>query len=414
MFEFYPGRGIMVQRTKLVALLLTMTCCLMSCATVSKRMPDELDRMHNFLTQEDPTLCQRYQYNLEQQLPRLHSEHQLDSILDVIDYVKTECGPTANLDVTKMLLLADLGHFDDSLIGFATVPQMLWHRSELEFLLRRRMYTNLYRAPEPIDQTHDNYNQFRSDLALRMSVNAEASATEQTIGQFYCGKFDSAFASIQSDQMRGTKLRRSYDDYVGRTKRMFPDRGNLGILVGKWSPRGNNSFLGDHPAIGVQLGWEGNLWRADMIVDYRFSSANKKYQVDSLGEIVSTDKFNSWLFGLEAGVKLFDQSDFSTDLFVGLGYDVIYSVKKAGDPEEHVSHGSIGASIGLRQRVFINQRTGLYVGGIVRYSFVDYANPGGTDLSGNTLTISFVTGWSFNETLQQFLRKLNYKGNWRR
>jgi hypothetical protein len=380
---------------------------------MSKRMPIELNRMHGFLTQDDPDKCRNYHYNFERQAPRLYHDQQQDSLLEVIEYIKTECGPAANLEVTRLLLLICKGRFGDSLVGSATIPQMLWYRSEQEGLLGWREWAYLYGLSQPIDNTHDNFAQFRSALARLASENSVGEPQGQILGQFYGGAFDSAFSRIQSDELWGSSLRRNYDEFVSRVKRLNPARANVGILIGSWIPQGNNSLLGNHPEIGLQLGGEAKLWRADAIISYRFSPAKREFLVDSLGQLTPTRKFSSWLFGIEGGLKLLDTPVSSTELFGGLGYDVIYSITEAGDPENRVGHGSLAASIGFRQRLFLNQRSGWYVGGVIRYSVVGYGNPGGTDLSGNTLTISFVNGWSFNETLKQFLRKLNYKGNWR-
>jgi hypothetical protein len=290
---------------------------------------------------------------------------------------------------------------------------MLLYRSEQEYLMRWTRYDFLYGISQPVDNTHDNFTKFQADLAERLTSDSTLTPGGRTLGLFYSGSFDSAFSFIQSDQMKGTALRKSYDNFVARTKQEYPSRGNISLLIGSWRPRNNLSLLGNHPEIGMQMGGEGKLWRFDGIISYRFLSAKNKFTVDSLGHLVSTDKFNSWLFGAEVGLKFLDKSTFSTDIFAGIGYDVIYSVTQSTDPEEYVSHGSLSINFGLRHRIFLDRRTGWYIGGIARYSMVDYNNPGGTDLSGNTLTISIVTGWSFHETLGQFLKKLNYKGNWR-
>lgn len=385
-----------------------------SCAHVSKRMPAELERMHEFLTQNDPSTCKNYHYNFERQAPRLYNEQQTDSILDVIEYIKTECGPASNLEITRLLLLADRDQMVDSLIGRITVPQMLWYRAEQDYLIRRKNVATLYGWPEASDNTHENFTSFHKELGQKITGNTDRSLSEYAFGLYYSGKFDSAFSYIQADEMRETALRDSYDEYVRRIKDEFPTRGNAGFSFGGWIPRGDNKLIGNHPEIGLQFGGEGKRWRTDIILHYRFIDAKNNYEVDSLGTLVSTDDFSSWLIGVECGYKFFDKSVFSTDIFVGLGYDAILSIKKAGDPEEHKIHDSFTASVGLRQRIFLDRRRGLYIGGSVRYNLVDYDNSGGTDLSGNTMTFSVIFGWSLHKTLYQFLDKLNYKGNWRR
>ena len=404
----------MMYRYGFVCLILPVIFLLASCASVSKRMPAELSSMHGYLTEDSPYNCDKYHYNFERKVPRLYREQQPDSILGIIDYIRDQCGPSANLETTRLLLLTEQGHFDDSLIGSATIPQMLWFRSERELLFRWRNMQSLYGWSQPMDNTHDVFENFTADLATQISGDTTTAITGRTLGMFYGGEFDSAFSVIQSDAMRKTSLRKNYDEYVQRIKQQFPERGHLGLTMGSWNPQGNNRILGSHPDIGVQLGVEGIDWRFDCVLNYRFMPAGHRYDVDSMGQMTSTDDFDNWYIGLDLGVKFIDIPAASTDIFFGIGYDVICSVDKDSDPKSDVHLGSMAYSIGLRQRFFLNQRSGWYLGAAVRYTLVDYPNPRGTDLSGNTLSISLVTGWCINETLHQFLDKLNYRGNWRK
>lgn len=374
-------------------------------------MPGELEKMHEFLTRDDPDNCRKYHYNFERQAPRLYEENQIDSILDVIDYIKTECGPAANLEVTQLLILANQNQLGDSLIGPATIPQMLWYRSEQEKILNWRNLAYLYGESQPIDNTHDSFTKFRTNLARLVYSNSDISPESRVLGQFYSGEFDSAFSLIQANEFEDTSLREYYDDFIRITKGKYPSRGNVAIITGGWFPQGSNEVLGKHPHIGIQLGSENHRWRADFIIDYRFSRAKNKYEIDSLGQIISTDEFSNWLFGFDCGIKLIDNTTFSTDIFVGCGYDAIYSIKEAADPDKDKILGAFTTSIGLRHRFFSDKKKGTYIGGMIRYSLVDHNNPRGTDLSGNTLSISFMVGMSFHETLDQFLDKLNYKGS---
>jgi hypothetical protein len=377
-------------------------------------MPQSLYRdMHQLLTQDDPNTCRKYHYNFERKAPRLYDADQRDSILDIIEYIKTECGPASNLEIARILLLADMGGFSDSLIGSSTISQMLWFRSEQEYLLDWQRRSLLYGYPRNLDNTYDNFHSFLTGIAEQAASDPEISPMGQTIGLYYSGQFDSAFTRVQSNELEGTALRENYDDFVQRVKNEFSRRGHIGFQVGDWIPKGNINRLGKHPDIGLQLGGEGNLFRGDAVISYKFLSAKEKYQVDSLGQLVPTDEFNCWLFGAEGGVKFIDRGRISTDLFIGVGWEVLLSVVEAGDPNTQKTHSSPFFSFGLRQRIFLDKRSGWYVGGAVRYSIVDYSNSGGTDLSGNALTVSIVTGWSIHETLKQFLTKLNYHGDWR-
>lgn len=394
-----------------VLIILPAACWLISCGHTSGRMPERLAGMDQFLTEKSPAACRKYHYNFERQAPRLYGEQKIDSLLDVIEYISMECGPVAKLDVTRTLVLADRGQFDDSLIGSATIPQMLTYRAEQEWsrYWHRRSYLHAYGGS--VDNTHDSFDAFRSRLADSLAHSPEVAPTAQVLGEFYSGNFDSAFARIQSKELEGTPIRAEYEAFVEHTKSMFPSRLNFAFAIGSWQPQGDNRLLGNHPEIGLYVGWENHPWRIDGVMDYRFMEADNDYTVDSLGVPVATDEFNSWLFGIDIGFKLYDTKVMSTDLFAGIGYDYILSIKEDGDPPSRKALGSPAMSVGLRHRFFTGQRSGTYLGAMVRYSMVEYGNRGGTDLSGNTLTLSMTFGWSIHETLKQFLDKLHYKGS---
>ena len=171
--------------------------------------------------------------------------------------------------------------------------------------------------------------------------------------------------------------------------------------------------MGSHPDFGIQLGGESRKWRGDFVLNFRFVHSKNDYVVNDAGTLVTTDDYSGFLIGVEIGRKLFDNPTFSTDVFFGLGYEHIASGDSRVNSDEYIIHGSIAPSIGLRQRFFLNSHNGWYIGGNIRYSYLDHSNRGGTDLSGGAVTISFITGWSLNATLQQFLKAINYKGSWR-
>ena len=403
----------MVHHSRLLILSVAVLCCSVSCSHISGRMPQETEKWHKFLTKHDADECRNYHYNFERQAPRLYAENQPDSLLDAIEYIKTECGPASNLELFRTLLLSDVGRYDDSLVGSSTMPQMVWYRAEQEYRPTFGQWNFLYGFSRPIDNTHDRFEDLTNQLARQISQDSEAVPQAQALGLFYSGNYDTAMAMIQSDRCRGTALRAAYDDYVGQLKSMFPGRFNFGLLVGVWVPQNNISFLGEHPDFGVQLGGESRRWRGDLVFNVRFTDAANDYQVHDGSSVVTTDKFTDWLLGAEFGYKVFESAQASTDVFIGLGFEQIVSVEEPADPRMHVTHGSFAPSIGLRHRIFLNNHNGWYIGGNLRYSYVDHSNPRGTDLSGGAMTISFITGWSLHATLQQFLKAVNYKGSWR-
>ncbi|MFZ1684583.1 MAG: hypothetical protein WAU88_10695 [Candidatus Zixiibacteriota bacterium] len=403
----------MYARTLRVATLVVVVLTLVSCTHFARKMPSEMRAMRGFLSQDNPDQCRTYIYNFERQTPRLYSDNQLDSILDLVDFMKTQCGPSTDIEVTRLLVTTRKGDFADSLIGSSTIPQMLWYRSDQEGILRWNRMRYLFGGDEPSDNSHENYNEFRSLLAGSIAGDSLYPREARLLGSFYSGKFDSALIRLQSEELRGTAMQRAYSNFVGDVKESFPTRANMAIMVGSWRPNDRLSLVGNHPELGFEFGAEGRRWRVDGLISYRFMSSKNRFTVDSLGHQIETDKFNDWYLGGEFGLKIFENSTLSTDVFGSLGYDGIATVAKAGDKGERVVADALSFGIGVRQRIFLSREAGWYIGGSARYNVLNYSNRGGTDLSGQAVTISVMTGWSFHETLYQFLKKLKYKGSWR-
>ncbi len=370
--------------------------------------------MNRFLTQDDPTICRRYHYNFERQAPRLFAEQKIDSIRVAADFVNSECGPAANVEVTRLLLHLSQGSYGDSLVGSSTLSRMLWFRRQVQEEDWMCVYSwDAHRWGENNDNTRDKFIEFLKSLALLSGNRSPASPSAAIISQFYRGEYDSAFREMQQPAMQNTALGKSYVAHVRSIKKAYSEFGHLSFLIGGWNPQGANRRLGSFPEVGLQFGGETKRWRTDFALLFRPGDARDSITVDSAGSLVTTNRFEGGFLGLEQGLKFFDTRTQSADMFVSLGYELVYSKSLGGNPEEHVSHNSWSFGGGLRYRLFVFPRLGWYVGGIARYSFVDYPNPRGSDISGNTLSLSLVLGISGNATRRELLDDVNYRGDYR-
>jgi len=78
------------------------------------------------------------------------------------------------------------------------------------------------------------------------------------------------------------------------------------------------------------------------------------------------------------------------------------------NPDNDKSHliSSLNTNFGLGYRYFY--KNGEYIGLQGKYNIVNFSNPGGTNFSGNTLTISLIVGGFFNEKKSNALNQLRY------
>jgi len=350
---------------------------------------------------------------------RHYPEQKLDSINQIIDRIETECGKSSYTEAFKVLSSIDMGCYNDSLIDSNTISRLLWYRMKRDgFYNPLSQVASHIELHEPAslfipDNPLIKFDNFLINLAQRLDSKTDIPPSGKALTLLYGRDFDSAFSIIQSEDLQNSTPQNSYISLVHEVKRWYPHRYDMAVFIGGWIPSKGVTVLGNHPDVGLTVGSEWKTWRVGLTCNYRFLSAKDRYIVDSLGFRVRTDKYQSVLAGIELGYKIRDNQKYSTDIFLGLGYDVIWSIQKNEESPTYIYHESITPTFGLRHRFFLNQRNGLYIGGQARYSFADYNNPGGTDLSGNYLTISLIFGWSHHATLEDILNKLNYKGNWR-
>ena len=139
-------------------ILISIILILTSCGHVTNRMSNELADMHDYLTEKEQADCYKYNYNFQRKTPRLYDEKKLDSINSIFEYIKDECGPSTGLETARLLILTEQGKYDDSLIGEATIPQMLWLRSSDEFDSYWLGYRYAYGFNRPIDNSSGNFD----------------------------------------------------------------------------------------------------------------------------------------------------------------------------------------------------------------------------------------------------------------
>jgi hypothetical protein len=95
------------------------------------------------------------------------------------------------------------------------------------------------------------------------------------------------------------------------------------------------------------------------------------------------------------------------DVVGGIGYDGFEAISEdvdAGIGSKSIN--SLNINIGAGYRYYYKKNSGQYVCLQPRINAVNYANKGGSDLSGNTLSIRLIWGFSSNDGRDQQLQRL--------
>jgi hypothetical protein len=183
-------------------------------------------------------------------------------------------------------------------------------------------------------------------------------------------------------------------------------------MSGIWIPFDNASLLGIHPLIGFQAGFRSKKMTYNLTLAFKFVESKNEYEILLDGNSVKTNTFFGGYIAadIERDILKFGKNEF--DLLGGVGYDGFDAVNvntEDDDPDNDVSHSinSVNINFGLGYRHYMRYKR--YIGLQGKYNFVNYNNPGGTNLAGNTITITLVFGRFFNESKDYYLNELRFE-----
>lgn len=195
----------------------------------------------------------------------------------------------------------------------------------------------------------------------------------------------------------------------------------LALETGVFAPQGNLSVLGSHTCLGGSVGWRFNRFMLDLSLIARLTNNTpRNYTVDFNDTLYQTNSYSGggyWGLGLE--YELFKKGKHEWDILAGAGVD-FFECKFIGgaDTTNTIVFNSVNLNFGLGYRLFLrhirkavypyayyprhsNRRiiTDMtcaerysYLAFQVKYNVLNFANPGGSDFSGNAITVGVVYG----------------------
>jgi hypothetical protein len=258
------------------------------------------------------------------------------------------------------------------------------------------------------NQYSNPLNKFTSKLSKTLLETKELSAVERFLLRIYANDFDQPlFQMLDSDELNGTRIKELY--LQEKQKREKAGNFNNAWMLGVWIPQGNLEILGMHPFIGYRFGVKYTKLAVDLSLGFKFGKSPNTYQVYKDDIIWDTDYFVGWYLGLDAGYELFRLwKKNSIDLIGGIAFDGFDSLneKIEGCKNERMSKNinSLNLNIGLGYKFhFQKQRNNQrYLGIDVKYNLVNFKNPHGTNLAGNTYTINLILGNIIGDLYQIF------------
>jgi hypothetical protein len=321
-----------------------------------------------------------------------------DSANIILDNWQACCGLSEPIRRTRILFAIRDSSFSETLYDSTMVDDVLNYLMRMDTTNAPNIYTNYkdYFGNVPLRGKYDYFTQSLADELLGRTFYDPA---ELLLCELYANVMPDPVKTIVLDTTFATTQLQSY--YTRRIDkyRKLPDW-HFGLYTGIWIPFDNASWLGVHPLIGLQLGIRTRQFTYNAALEFRFGKPKNEYAYLHDGYSDTSNSFVGIYTGIEIERKIFAFRKNEISLLAGLGYDGFDAVnvnKEDSDPNNDISHmiGSVNTNFGFDFRRFLNKST--YIGLQTKYNIVNYNNTGGTNFSGNTLSISLTVGGFNNQ-----------------
>jgi hypothetical protein len=253
---------------------------------------------------------------------------------------------------------------------------------------------------------HPAFDEFTQKLAYKNLKKVPEGDVRYLLCKFYSNEFDFFINELKSDRYNHTRLKRYYDNEVEEALSQM--EGHLGFIGGAWFPQGKAKTLGIHPSLGISLGFKKKRVLYDLTLIFRFLDSSNRYNIQHKGSTIETKDFVGYYFGLDLGREIYRDRRNEIDFVIGAGYDGLTAYRNEDDTNDKKEIDSFNFNVGVGYRYYFSKFTTEYIGFQVRTNFVSYHNPGGTDLSGSTISFRIIFSGSKNSYKYWKLRRLEY------
>jgi len=339
-------------------------------------------------------------------LIRYFTNANTDSLRSAVNRWRAECSNIHIDDGILLLYAIRTEGFSSSMIG----TMFFTHAFEIERqYARTELYTDID-VKAPGLEAAGQYNEFLRKTASALLPKCSRNTDEYLICLFYSGDFKGFYSLLRDNpDYSGCRLTSLYDYYVRYYRHL--GRPEIGLIAGAWIPLGHASRLGIHPNLGYSMGWQQGPVSAGITMAFKFLDAPDDYYVKQAGLFLPTHEFFGGQIGLDIGYELFRIRRHELHVVTGINFDGFDALDMDRSPiEKAVSINTLNINPGFEYRFFHSKNEKTYIGLRIRYNIVDYMKSGqaGSNLSGNTVSTEFVTGYAFRDVKNESLKNLRY------
>lgn len=331
--------------------------------------------------------CLDIEYNCSFLIPDFYNRGIMDSLNFTIAYWEKKCGENSLLFQTKTLIDIKEGLFNDKDINKTFFDKLVIYRKNDIY---NSPYSTSHRGYFLYNINSELYD-FLDTLSIELVKTSNLTATEDFLVNMYLDK--SKLYELKSKKYSNTILSNYYTEYVDSILRI-PEF-TFSFYTGIFIPTQSASILGTKGIIGFGLGGIFYKNSIDFLLDFKFGSPKQSYEVLYQDSVITTDTYTGMYVGIEYGRALFMRNKSEYYLSGGVGGERITAVYRDDAIDQNPKFlWSPDFSIGLGYRYRYNYKNILSIQ--FRYQYLDFNNPSGSKLTGNTYTIRIIWKVSSN------------------
>jgi hypothetical protein len=377
----YPKPDTMHLLRKLLysSLLLLLTRTALHAQTVESQLTKPILR------------CEDIRQNALAAIPRIYREQPIDSVIRAISFWEDKCQNSEELQRIKILVAIKNRHFSE----------LLYDSNIVHYIDRFKEVKDLNSSSPPVWW----YGYNPEDLKLLMAYNAFTKELAHSLLPVVdTAKLESYFCYLYADtgntkkildksSFKNTSLVKYYSQF--QTVQRKQGRMHIAFIGGVWIPTGAATLLGNHPYIGLEYGGRDDKNRLVFTMNFKFVQSQNTYQIKRNDQLYDTDHFFGGYLGLEYGRKIAGNNTHLLEATIGAGvdgFDVYNSYNEDSEQMKPVSIITYNFNGGVQYSFFYNKSKTAFFGLQAKYNVTSYRNRGGTDVTGNPITIGLVWG----------------------
>ncbi len=351
--------------------------------------------------------CDDIYYNAITMIPKLYREGKTDTLQAVLNYWQKNCGLTEPSVVFSILYAIEKGTFYEELNNIYQLPDGLnkeaqrayYEKNILSYLTdnasfyNRQYYSARYKHFYFVACVE--YSNFIRSMASSISDKPNLSPVERFLVAYYTEPSVRKLRDLSDSVYAGTLIQRAYlgEQRFGGTE--------VSMQMGYWMPQGKLSVIGNHFTWGSTLGGCTSNFLYSFSYDFRFGNAPNYYYVVNNDSLQKTHDHIGYYLGLNFGWVVLRSKTHEVSLLGSMAYDgieVIANTSTSNSTDNSKTLSSFNLNTGIGYKVFLTHRRTensirhSFFSLQAKYNFLNYANHGGTDLTGNSISINLGYG----------------------